>query len=158
VNFEQEYEKLNAISKKSINAFRNGREFKYLGSNPLVKINNKLHPTIIASISNTAFACELFLKSIIMINTKKEVKGHLIDELVEKAGVSDKLKNNLLEYDIDKELNEIDNAFTVWRYSYEYDSLKINSKFLFQLCDELENINKNIIQEQFNINMDDSFI
>lgn len=158
MNFEQEYEKLDAISKQSINAYRNGREFKNLGSNPLVIINNKFHPTIIAAISNTAFACELFLKSIIMINTKKEIKGHLIDELVKKAELSDILTNNLSEYNISKELSEIDNAFTIWRYSYEYGSLKINSKFLFQLCDELENINKNIIQEQFNINMDDSFI
>ena len=69
-NFETTFNNLNEIDKKCINAYRSAREFKNIGTQPVVINNNRMYPVIIASIVNNALACELFLKSIIIMNTR----------------------------------------------------------------------------------------
>ena len=69
-NFETTFNNLNEI------------EFKNIGTQPVVINNNRMYPVIIASIVNNALACELFLKSIIIMNTKEIPKGHSIKKLI----------------------------------------------------------------------------
>lgn len=72
---------------KAINAYRSGREFKSLSAYSIVNIDNRMYPTIIASICNKIFACELFLKSIIMINKKRLQSGHKISNLIQESDI-----------------------------------------------------------------------
>ena len=51
-----------------------------------------MYPVIIESIVNNALACELFLKSIIIMNTKEIPRGHSIKRLIIEANISDELK------------------------------------------------------------------
>lgn len=157
-DFERIFNDLKIIDKKAINAYRSGREFKSLSAYSIVNIDNRLYPTIIASLCNKIFACELFIKSIIMINKKQLQRGHKISSLIQKSGISKILEKSFIKYNLENEISQIDNAFQVWRYSYEYDQLTINSGFLNDLCQLLEQICRQKIQEVYNLNMLESFI
>ena len=59
-NLEQEYNKLNDVSKMAVNAYRSGRQFMMTGINTSgfgIVIHNRLYPTIIAAVVNEVFAC-----------------------------------------------------------------------------------------------------
>ncbi len=157
-DFESIFNNLSSIDKKAINAYRSGREFKSLSAYPIVNIDNRMYPTIIASICNKVFACELFLKSIIIINKKSLQKGHKISNLIRESGIKEILEKEFIKYNLENEITKIDDAFQVWRYSYEYDQLTINNGFLNDLCQLLEKICRQKIQEIYNLNMIESFI
>ena len=157
-NFEIIYNNLNKLEKKSINAYRSGLEFKNLSIQKVVYVNNSFKPTIIASITNKVFACELFLKSMLMINGIENNKDHLLFNLIKKLNISDELEISLKEYNFIDEILKINNAFQDWRYIYEKDETIINCGFLESLCDELESKCRDKIKRTFNLNMKESFI
>lgn len=159
-NFEEIFNSLNRNSKKAINAYRNGRQFMVTGNAGRlgIMINERLYPTIIASIVNEVFACELFLKSMIMIKFGKEAgKKHKLLELYEQLDDKE-IKECLPQYNFDDELQKINDAFTVCRYSYEYESLQVYMGFIFDLCDVLEKNNKKRILKAYKLDMEKSFI
>ena len=157
-NFETIFNRVNEIDKKCINAYRSAREFKNIGTQQLIIIDNRLAPVIIASIVNTVLACELFLKSLIIMDTKKIPKGHSIKKLIIQSNILTELKQKLDNYDLDLEINGIDNAFVEWRYTYERDTMIINNGFLNNFCVVLEEISRKKILENYNLNMLDSFL
>lgn len=157
-SFETTFNNLNEIDKKCINAYRSAREFKNIGRQPAVMINSRIYPVIIASIVNNALACELFLKSIIIMNIKEIPKGHSIKKLIMEANISTELKYRLNNYNFDVEIEGVDNAFIEWRYTYERNEMIINNGFLSSLCSVLEEMSRNKILEKYNLNMLESFI
>lgn len=157
-NFETTFNNLNEIDKKCINAYRSAREFKNIGTQPVVITNNRMYPVIIASIVNNALACELFLKSMIIMNTKEIPKGHSIKKLIIEANISAELKYKLNNYNFDVEIEGVDRAFIEWRYTYERNEMIINNGFLNSFCNALEEISRNKILKKYNLNMLESFI
>ena len=161
-NFEQKYNNLNDVSKMAINAYRSGRQFMMTGiqtSGAGIVIHNRLYPTIIASVVNEVFACELFLKSMIMIKTgEKSIKKHELLELYDLLDIETIEKSLLKKYDFKEELQKISDSFVTWRYCYECDTIVINRGFVFELCNDLEKENKKIILNEYSLDMDQSFI
>lgn len=161
-NFEQEYNKLNEVSKMAVNAYRSGRQFMMTGihtSGAAIVVNSRLYPTIIASVVNEVFACELFLKSMIMIKTgEKSIKKHKLLELYDLLNIETIEKSLLKKYDFKEELQKISDSFVTWRYCYEYDTIVINRGFVFELCNVSEKDNKKIILKEYSLEMDQSFI
>lgn len=135
-----------------------GREFKSLSEYPLVSINNRIYPTIIAAITNKIFACEIFIKVILMMELNEFTKGHTISQLLNKTKVKEDLKKKLIKYNFEEEILKIDSAFQDWRYSYEHDQLVINTAFVNDLCSLLEEKCRTQIYEVYKLNMLESFI
>lgn len=63
-------------------------------------------------------------------------KKHKLLELYKQ--LDDEIKKAFFKYDFDDELQKINDAFTNWRYCYEYDSIQVYSGFVFDLCETLE--------------------
>lgn len=108
---------------------------------------------IVPFIVNLSFACEIYLKILIFNRTQKIVKGHCLDELFLKLPQKEQndIKINIninKNSNFDKELKNIKNIFTEFRYSYEFDNLKYNISFLRDFAIILNNecliIKKNI--------------
>ncbi len=157
-SFEETFENLENIDKKCINAYRSAREFKNMATQIIVCVNGKPAPVIIASIVNKAFACEVFLKSIIIMNTKKITNEHSLIKLVKKSNSCLEIRKKLNNYDFNEELEKINNAFVEWRYTYERDKMIINNGFLNDFCNTLEEISRIKILEEYKLNMLESFI
>lgn len=158
-NFEEIFSKLDSNSKNAINAYRSGRQFMVTGINTSrVVMLDRLYPTIISSIVNEIFACELFFKSMLMIKTNtKAIKEHKLLELYNLLG-NEAIKNSMSKYNFINELEKISDSFIIWRYCYEYGSLTINRGFVFDLCSTLEKLNKKIILSKYNLDMNQSFL
>ena len=157
-NFEMIFNNLEDIDKKSVNAYRSARQFKSIAINQIVFIEGRAYPTIIACITNKALACELFLKSIIIMNTKQLPNGHRIKDLVKEADIFEELKLMLNKYNLEDEINKISNAFIEWRYIYEINEATIFSGFLNDLCDTLEKVTRERILKIYNLDMLKSFL
>ncbi len=158
--FEEKYNNLDNIYKKAINAYRSAREFMMSGINNsvCVMVNGRIYPTVISSIVNEIFACELFFKSMIMIKTGKLPDNqHKFVELYKRLDDKE-IKKQLPSFDLDEELKKINTSFKVWRYCFQYDSLEINSGFIFALCKVLEESNRKLILKKFKLDMEKSFI
>lgn len=88
---------------------------------------------ITAITTNMAFACELYLKALLVKEQRRIVNGHKIDELF-RSIQSDEIKNRIQKrvgYDnFDLCIQEIKLAFTVTRYTYEYKQMACDFKFL----------------------------
>lgn len=74
---------------------------------------------------NLAFACELYMKSLLMLQKKSQsvVQGHMLDNLF--SQLNDDVKKRILaEVHInnwDEFMKDSSNAFDAWRYFYEKD-------------------------------------
>ena len=91
-------------------------------------------------IVNASFACELFLKSILIGNglpPHKHELNILFDRLPKDT--QDIIVNSVPEYDFGEEVEKISCAFTEWRYIYEIEFHSINIDFLFKLAYALRN-------------------
>lgn len=100
---------------------------------------------ISASIVNSAFACEVFLKALLVFQgvdiRKKRI--HKLQDLWREYAVQDPQSANLVEKHINdefttksndtfnKNLHLASNAFEHWRYIYEYNHGEINRNFLY---------------------------
>ena len=98
-------------------------------------------------IVNCAFACEIFLKLLLALQNTEYKKCHGLKELFDRLskGTKEKINNYLLQnYGTLKDVNGFEllqmysNAFTEWRYSYEYYNLQIDQTFLFVFCEILK--------------------
>lgn len=82
---------------------------------------------MIPQIVNAAFACELLLKAIVIMEQKREerFRGHKLSELFEmmkpETQVVIKRKANI--FDWDGFMKESSNAFVEWRYLHEEDKV-----------------------------------
>lgn len=114
---------------------------------------------MIADIVNSAFACEVFIKSLLVSKGKNinEIKGHKLKDLWNKyrecnSSIASDFEKNVMQYFnttnesfFDESLENISNAFEKWRYIYEIHGAKIHINFLrvFRLmlrelcCEEL---------------------
>ena len=159
VDFAEIFNNLDSTCQKAINAYRSGREFQMMGGS-IMDIRNIIghkHPTIVASIVNEVFACELYLKTILMIQNHKLVSGHELVDLYSKIH-NDRIKEKMDNYNFDEELAKINDAFKEWRYCYESEQLCINSGFLYNLCDVLEEESRILILNKYNLDMNKSFL
>ncbi len=96
----------------------------------LEKISGKIVPNLgTASLVNTAFACELFLKALLLYTNSKNPRGHKLKTLFEK--LPNKYQT-LVETEVFRRcggqvktiwgvphLDELSNAFSEWRYWFE---------------------------------------
>lgn len=158
-DFEKNFNRLDSISKMAINAYRSGREFQILGNN-IMDFRNIIghkHPTIVASVVNEIFACELYFKSILMIQKHEIVKGHELVSLYNQIQ-NINIKAKMINYNFDEELNKINDSFEKWRYCYESKQLIIYTGFLYDLCKVLEEESRILIYNEYNLDMNKSFI
>ena len=116
-------------------------------------IEYRTHSHTVSGIVNSAFACEIFLKTLLIFHGapqeilrgekgKNGRKGHDLSYLWEKykefdmetaLNIEQAMQawfNSQNEKMFDKMLSEAYNAFEHWRYIYEKDSAKINLHFL----------------------------
>lgn len=98
-------------------------------------------------IVNCAFACEIFLKLLLALQNTEYKKCHGLKDLFDLLSKETKEKINsclLQNYGTLKDVNGFEllqmysNAFTEWRYSYEYYNLQIDQTFLFVFCEILK--------------------
>lgn len=96
----------------------------------------------VPSIVNCAFACELFMKSIL----QKNIRGHKLNDLFSSldGGIQEKIKNKTIkemnslsktysEIDFQNDLEKNSNIFAEWRYVYEGNSDSANYQFITNL-------------------------
>ena len=71
-----------------------------------------------------AFAIELFLKLLLLLETGKYDQEHELDEIFEKlsSGVKEQIESNCRS-DVRYYLKQARNAFVQWRYQHEYEFL-----------------------------------
>lgn len=102
----------------------------------------------IPAIVNRAFACEVFLKCLLTLEGKENVKEHNLKNLLEQLSDEEKLhiENKLKRSQIPSKdcfgfayLDKIANAFIKWRYEYESLKMQINTGFLIVLSDIFKN-------------------
>lgn len=126
-------------------------------------IKYRMHSHTVAGIVNSAFACEIFLKALLLSHGcpkailrgekdkgKDKRKGHDLSYLWEKfqevdiettLNIEQRMKlwfNSKNENMFDEMLLDMSNAFEHWRYIYEKDSAKINLNFLIGLRNILQ--------------------
>ena len=99
------------------------------------------HHLIVPIITNMAFACELFLKSILKYNNI-EIRKHCLVELFEKLPKEFKeeiigLENEEIFY---RNLTYISDFFEKWRYLYEYYPFSAKYDFLQNFSNSLLNV------------------
>lgn len=79
----------------------------------------KLSPLVV----NAAFACELFLKALLIWKYKKKISGHKLKELFQQLDDETKIEIqqevDILDWDFF--LDEANQAFIKWRYLHEKD-------------------------------------
>ena len=96
-----------------------------------------------ADISLSAFACEIFIKCLIVLNNETYDNDHLLEELWKKYRALDEIEANKVEmslkdwfksdnpYMFDEMLTKASDAFKEWRYAYEYKNSGIEVNFQF---------------------------
>lgn len=119
---------------------------KKCNDTPTVEVIGWSHPLTIPIITNTAFACELFLKAMLQKNNIT-VKSHKLIDLFDKLPKD--VKNNIIGTREDKifidELNSISSVFEEWRYIYERQPTSLNYQFLMKFAEELSSITEKVI-------------
>lgn len=128
------------------------------------KFISKSFPFIV----NKAFACEVYLKLILIMKNinwddlKKNKKGHDLFALYKKT--PQELKKEVLFFFQDKQkinnqelenkVKNISNAFIDWRYSYEnYETKSTDFVFLDNFCDYLDKHVIELINKMYNYNV-----
>ena len=94
---------------------------------------------------NLAFSCELYMKSLLMLQRKSQeiVVGHELDKLF--AALDEPVRKRVAEETTIKDWNgfmkDSSNVFEAWRYYYEKDKSMIGHiPELFRLADVLDGI------------------
>lgn len=105
---------------------------------------------IIPIIVNASFACELYMKSILVksgLPVKKLRKcGHKLDELFyilpdgQRNDIQKRMYNRGYGNEFELHLGEISNAFIEWRYWFEGTEKCVENIFLGNFCDVLEEV------------------
>lgn len=107
-------------------------------SNPSIECMGWSHPLFIPIITNMAFACELFLKSLLKQHGK-QLNNHRLLELFNELNKD--LETEIIGSDNPKDfkcnLSKISNLFVDWRYIYEQPLAAIEFNFLSTLAERL---------------------
>lgn len=160
------FESLDKETKKLINMYTTARQFKNAINKDemLIMKNgvfiNKIYPYIV----NVSFACEIYLKIIILLNGESYGKIHTLKDLYVRSKICDDFQNYVVnntknldvKYDkekLDNDLNLISNAFVEWRYVFESEELYIPNGFLNIFCNYLDNVCVEKILKSTGINM-----
>lgn len=106
------------------------------------KFEYRFQAHTVAGIVNSAFACEVFLKALLVFHEEKIEKEHELKKLWNKyrekdpqtaAAIKDMI-NRWFEADkeelFDEKLDVVSNNFMEWRYIYEWKDAKTNILFL----------------------------
>lgn len=93
---------------------------------------------------NSALACELFLKTIIMINSTPTqiVRAHELTTLFSLLPTEDQtnikeLFSRRMKHDFDTLIGEMSSTFVKWRYAYEQGTIEINITGILTLAQVL---------------------
>jgi hypothetical protein len=122
-------------------------------------IKYRMQSHTVSGIVNSAFACEVFIKSLLVFNDMpaKELRGHELKKLWSafkekdyKTAVSVEegmrtVFNSENENMFNELLDEISNAFEYWRYIYEKDTGSINYNFLVYFRNLLREVSCRLI-------------
>ncbi|MGG0718215.1 HEPN domain-containing protein [Robertmurraya massiliosenegalensis] len=100
-----------------------------------------------AFFTNVSFACELYLKYFLLINKKDCRKEHNLYKLFKKLPneIQHELKEghpcgNIKRDTFDLSLEEIGQAYMIFRYMYERGNMAYNFQFLMELLFTLHNL------------------
>lgn len=98
-----------------------------------------------AAFSNSAFACELFLKALLLSRSIEPSRIHKLDELFDK--LDSDIQNEIIrdfpmgeglhtrdEQEFMLQLHENRDAFAIMRYSHEMDGFAFQHEFVFKLA------------------------
>lgn len=101
--------------------------------------------TSCAMVTNAALACELYMKSIIALSSKKQERGHELNKLFNKIkskDIKDQIQSNLpySQDDFLNSLNDVSEAFLVVRYSNESKGMTIETEFIIRFMNSLKKI------------------
>lgn len=106
-----------------------------------------------ALLTNVSFACELYLKHLLLANNIDCRREHnlykLFKKLPEKFQEDLKSKHpcgNISRSDFELSLDEVGKAFTIFRYMYEREIMAYNLQFLMELLFTLHNFSNNIVK------------
>lgn len=160
------FENLDEGTKKIINMYTTARQFKNAINEEEILVmkkgvfTNKIYPYIV----NVSFACEIYLKIIILLNGENYGKIHNLKDLYVMSKVCSEFETYVIEntknldikYDkekLDNDLNLISNAFVEWRYIFESEDLCIPNGFLNIFCNYLDAVCIKRILEITGINM-----
>lgn len=112
--------------------------------------------TSCAMVTNAALACELYMKSIIALSSKKQERGHELNKLFNKIkskDIKDQIQSNLpySQDDFLNSLNDVSEAFLVVRYSNESKGMTIETEFIIRFMNSLKKICTKLYEEQLNV-------
>ena len=108
--------------------------------------NEKFEWLPVPAIVNMAFACELYMKSILILNTETS-KEHNLNELYHtlppkiKEKIQQKFNSDTPYFQ--ESLNKVADCFEECRYLYEYETLTVNLPFLWRFAEVLKEISHN---------------
>lgn len=135
------------------------------GTFTLTARGNKIMTRILPFLVNKSFACEVYLKLILLeenVNFNillKNYEKHNLFKLYNLTNVKEDCKNYLKNYDkklsddyINDEIKKISNVFMEWRYIYEHFNQEniVNSDFLNIFCEFLDEYSIKLIQDVYN--------
>lgn len=93
----------------------------------------------VPAVVNLAFACELYLKSLLMLETGTSHREHRLSVLFAKLS-SEAQRDATVEFgprSLKERLDECSDAFREWRYVFELNSASINHSELLDIADTL---------------------
>lgn len=106
--------------------------------------NGILEPPTIPAIVLLAFACEVYIKFIVISRNNNVNKSHSLSDLFHglPIEIQTEIINSTNTKNFESALTEISSTFIDWRYIYEkFDQVNsININFLYHFCDKLRNI------------------
>ncbi len=119
---------------------------KKCNNDPSVELIGWSHPLLVPIVTNTAFACELFLKALLQ-KSKMLKGGHNLLDLFQ--DLPDELKSNIIgPQDSNlfiEELTRVSCLFEEWRYIYERQLTSLNFRFLLDFAEGLSTITNKIV-------------
>lgn len=134
---EIEYQQISSIGKAYLDVAKKSND-------PSIECMGWSHPLFIPIITNMAFACELFLKSLLK-RDGKQARGHKLIELFE--ALKDELKDDIIGSEEPEEfkcnLSKISNLFVDWRYVYEQPLDDIEFSILSTFAERLQAVIEN---------------
>lgn len=125
--------------------FRQAEEYFILSVNAAQYV---FHDAVSAITSNIAFACELYLKCILLYEGQK-VSGHYLDNLfgkIQSEDIKSRIKTRIADENFDLSLQEIRKAFEVARYVNEYTVMTCNMQFLVKFMESLREECKDLLE------------
>lgn len=116
--------------------FNTAESYYYLSS---LGLRHDYSLAVDAIITNISFACELYIKAILVKEKSEKIRGHHLKELFEL--ISDEAKARIKTAvgmrDFELYLGEINKAFEVSRYVYEYKRMGTNLILMIKLMQAL---------------------